>query len=297
MPVDAVSDALATARVQVVLVDLQDVGCRCYTFPATLRDVVWAAGAAGARVVVLDRPNPLGGAVAAGPVLDPAFSSFVGVAPVRLRHGLTLGELAGLLAEDVAVEVVAADGWRRTDPWERTGVPWVPPSPNLPTVEAVTCYPGSVLVEGTTLSEGRGTATPFTFIGAPWVDGRLAATLRAWDLPGVLIRDTSATPTASKHVGERCRGVALHVRDAALFDPVATAVAVLGTAHRLYPDDFAWVGTPDDEGRLFVDKLSGSAALRKAVDAREDPRDLAARFSAPGPATGPRTYDEGTVTC
>lgn len=285
LSVEAVAERLTKAGVEVVLVDLQDVGCRCYTYPSTLRDVLLAAREAQCRTVVLDRPNPLGGAVAAGPNLEPAFSSFVGVAPTPLRHGLTIGELARLLVPGADPEVVAMEGWRREDYW--TCPLWVPPSPNLPTVEAVRCYAGTVLIEGTNLSEGRGTTTPFTFVGAPWADGRLATHLRQLQLPGLLVRDASVTPTAGKHAGARSRGVALHVSDPAAFNPVTAAVAVIAEARRLYPEEFRWAGAPDEAGRWFIDKLSGSSLLRTAVDAGAAAAELATGFSEvgrPGPA-------------
>ena len=289
-PVDAVAERLAAGAVEVLLVDLQDVGCRCYTYPSTLRDAIRAATSVGVRIVVLDRPNPVGGAVASGPPLQDGYDSFVGAAPVRLRHGMTIGELAALLAEEGRIDVVPLAGWQRGERWTTTGLPWVPPSPNLPTTDAVSCYPGTVLVEGTNLSEGRGTPTPFTFVGAPWVDGRLGQAIRGLDLPGVLVRDTSVVPTAGKHAGSRCRGLALHVTDGAGFDPVATAVAVIATARLLYPGDFGWSGDPDDRGRRFIDKLAGGPLLRRAVDDGADAAELAARFSAPATPSGPLLY-------
>ena len=287
---DTVAEALASRAVEVLFVDLQDVGCRCYTYPSTLRDVIRAAASADVRVVVLDRPNPVGGAVASGPPLEEGYGSFVGAVSVRLRHGMTIGELSALLAEGAPIEVVPMVGWQRGERWTATGLPWVPPSPNLPTTDAVSCYPGTVLVEGTNLSEGRGTPTPFTFMGAPWVDGRLGHAVRALDLPGLLVRDTSVVPTAGKHAGGRCRGLALHVTDGVGFDPVASAVAVIATARLLYPDDFGWYGDPDDHGLLFIDKLAGGPLLRRAVDDGVDAAELAARFSAPAAPSGPLLY-------
>lgn len=292
VPPEAVAETLAALHVEVLLVDLQDVGCRCYTYPSTLRDVMVAAGSAHVGVVVLDRPNPVGGVVTAGPVLEPGYASFVGAAPVRLRHGLTLGELAPLLNDSADVQVVGMAGWQRTDGWDGTGLPWVPPSPNLPTTDAVSCYPGTVLVEGTNLSEGRGTTTPFTFIGAPWVDGRLAQSARELGLPGVRFRDTSAIPTAGKHTGARCRGIGLHVTDRASFDPVGTAVAVIAAARLLYPNEFGWSGDADEQGRRFIDKLAGGPQLRYGIDECTDPSVLAAEFSTPaGPPPGALLYD------
>ena len=252
--------------IDVLVFDIQDVGTRFYTYPYTLAGVMRAAKRAGIPVVVADRPDPLGGLHVEGPVLDPALASFVGQFPIPIRHGMTLGELATLFntAFGIGAElhVVAMQGWRRgDDPW-RGALPWVPPSPNMPTPDTALVYPGMGLLEGTNVSEGRGTTRPFETIGAPWVDApALAARLNAMDLPGVRFRPTWFTPTFSKHAGKACAGVQLHVTDSAAFRPVRTGLAVLKALHDQHPKDFAFLpGEPP-----FFDRLAGVGDLRAAI--------------------------------
>ena len=225
--------------IEVMVFDLQDVGTRVYTYVATMAYAMQAAAEAGIPFVVLDRPNPITGAAMEGPVLRfPAYSSFIGLYPVPLRHGMTAGELARLfnarfLPRPADLTVVPLAGWDRADWFEATGLPWVLPSPNLPSVEAALVYPGQVMLEGTTLSEGRGTTRPFELCGAPWVDGHLLARdLNALELPGVRFREAWFTPTFSKFAGERCGGVQLHVRDREAFRPVLTTIALLAEVGR-----------------------------------------------------------------
>lgn len=260
----------------VVLFDLQDVGVRVYTFVWTMALAMEACAEAGVRFVVLDRPNPVGGLVREGPVLKPGFESFVGLHPVPLRHGLTVGELARWLVGergiDVELEVVPMRGWDRGMAWSDTGLPWVMPSPNLPTPGSCEVYPGTVLLEGTNLSEGRGTTRPFELVGAPWLEPEaLAERLEAEALAGVRIRPCWFEPTFQKHAGVRCGGVQLHPTDREAFRPVRAAVAVLAAARALAPDDFRWNDPPYEyEERLPpIDILWGSEALRHRVDAGE----------------------------
>jgi uncharacterized protein YbbC (DUF1343 family) len=262
------------AGIEVLLFDLQDVGVRVYTFVWTMALAMEACARAGVRFVVLDRPNPVGGTVLEGPVLRAGFESFVGLHPVPLRHGLTVGELARWLNVERGIgcdlEVVPMEGWRRDMVWPETGLPWVLPSPNLPTPDSCTVYPGMVLVEGTNLSEGRGTTRPFELTGAPWVDGRaLALRMRAEELPGVSFRACSFEPTFQKHAGSLCNGVQLHVTDAATFRPVRTAVALLRAVRELAPAGFAWRAPPYEyEERLMpIDILWGYDGLRRGLDA------------------------------
>jgi uncharacterized protein YbbC (DUF1343 family) len=262
------------AGLDVLLFDLQDVGVRVYTFVWTMALAMEACAEAGVRFVVLDRPNPVGGTVLEGPVLRPGFESFVGLHPTPLRHGLTMGELARWLNDDRGIgcdlEVVALAGWRRDMSWRESGLPWVLPSPNLPTPASCAVYPGMVLVEGTSLSEGRGTTKPFEVAGAPWLDGDvLAARMCADDLPGVTLRPCSFEPTFQKHAGRLCGGVQLHVTDAAAFRPVRAAVALLRAARELAPDDFAWRRPPYEyeEWLMPIDILWGHDGLRRGVDA------------------------------
>lgn len=255
------------------VVDLQDVGTRVYTYLWTLCHCLAACAEQRLPALVLDRPNPLGGERAEGPALDLAFASFVGEAPIPMRHGLTLGELArwcndrlGLGAD---LEVVAMRGWRRDMLWPDTGRAWVPPSPNLPRWTGALVYPGQVLVEGTRLSEGRGTTTPFEQFGAPFVDPwRLAAAAREHDLRGVALRPVRFEPTFQKWRGEACGGLFLHVTDAATFAPYRTTAVLLRCVRELWPDRFAWLPPPYEyeAEKQPIDILHGGAALRWFVD-------------------------------
>lgn len=252
--------------IDVLVFDIQDVGTRFYTYPYTLAGAMRAAREAGIPVVVPDRPNPIGGVLVEGPVLEPAYASFVGMFPIPLRHGMTVGELALLFnAEfDIGAElhVVPVRGWRRGDAEPGGALPWVMPSPNMPTPETALVYPGTGLLEGTNLSEGRGTTRPFEIAGAPFVDaGVLAGRMNALDLPGVQFRPVWFTPTFSKHSGELCGGVQLHVTDREAFRPVRTGLALLQVVQELYPEDFRF-----DEAQLpFFDKLAGNGWIREAL--------------------------------
>ncbi|MEV0677293.1 DUF1343 domain-containing protein [Actinosynnema sp. NPDC050436] len=256
----------AKAGVDTVVFDIADVGARFYTYIWTMYAAMRAAAATGAEFVVLDRPNPVGG-TARGPQLDPAHASAVGREPIAQQHGMTVGELAGLFNGEflprhggqAALRRVWARGWRRDD--LDPGLPWVPPSPNVPTRDTALVYPGTCLFEGTVLSEGRGTTRPFETVGAPGIDWRWAEDLNAAGLPGVRFREAHFTPTFDKFAGRPCGGVALHVTRPGGFDAIRTAVAMLVTARSRYPDLVAW--RPD----LWVDKLTGSDRLRRMVDA------------------------------
>ena len=257
----------------VLLFDLQDVGVRAYTFVSTMSLAMESCAEAGVRFVVLDRPNPLGGVIREGPLLEPGFESFIGLHPIPLRHGLTCGELARWLVTergiDVELEVVTLEGWRRTMTWEETGLPWVLPSPNLPTVDSCRVYPGTVLVEGTNLSEGRGTTRPFELVGAPFLVGwELAERLSDQGLEGVSFRPCSFEPTFDKHAGRLCGGVQVHVTDEDAFRPVRTGVAMLQAARELAPHHFAWRSPPFEyeEKLVPVDILWGSDRLRLGIE-------------------------------
>ncbi|TCC44715.1 DUF1343 domain-containing protein [Kribbella capetownensis] len=244
--------------VDVLLFDIQDIGTRFYTYVWTMYDCLKAAERLGKPFVVLDRPNPLGGVQVEGPALQPGFESFVGRAPIPLRHGLTVGELARQLGE---ATVITMDGWTR-DSWG-TGMTWVPPSPNMPTLDTALVYPGTGLFEGTNLSEGRGTTRPFETIGAPFVDARFVPALRECELPGVVFRRTWFEPVFSKYAGQAVPGVQVHVVDRAAYQPVRTALVMLRVLNELYPSDFGLLPS--------LDKLWGSDSLRKAFEAGEDP--------------------------
>ena len=258
----------------VLLFDLQDVGVRVYTFMWTMALAMEACAEAGVRLVVLDRPNPIGGVRREGPVLREAYRSFVGLHPVPLRHGLTCGEMARWLNDARGIgcdlTVIPCNGWRREMSWQDTGLPWVMPSPNLPTPDSCVVYPGMVLIEGTNLSEGRGTTRPFELFGAPWLDPiALVARLSSARLPGVVFRPCHFEPTFQKHAGALCGGAQLHVTDADTFEPVRTAVQILVAARALAPQDFAWLRPPYEyeETHPPIDILWGSPALRDGVDA------------------------------
>ena len=273
--------------IDTLVVDLQDVGARYYTFIWTMLLCMEACAEAGKRVVVLDRPNPLGGRVLEGPVLDLAFRSFVGMAPIPIRHGLTLGELAVAFRKwfDLAVDldVVLMEGWRRDGWFDETGLPWVMPSPNMPTLDTATVYPGFCLLEGTELSEGRGTTRPFEIFGAPYIDPRrLVHRLDAFDLPGVRFRPLHFEPTYQKHAGRLCGGAQMHVTDRDTFRSVLTATAVLAAVRELWPHDFRWRQPPYEyeEKKLPIDILAGGTALRLGIDSGTAPWDLCASSRA-----------------
>jgi len=264
-----------------VLFDLQDVGVRVYTFVWTMALAMEACAEAGVRFVVLDRPNPIGGVLREGPTLRPGYESFVGLHPVPLRHGLTCGELARWLKRERAIacelEVVACEGWERRMRWQETGLPWVMPSPNLPTLDSCAAYAGMVLLEGTNLSEGRGTTRPFELFGAPFVQaGLLAEALEPLLGPGVVLRPCYFEPTFQKHAGVTCGGGQLHVTDSDAFCPVHTAVAILCAARAVAPADFGWREPPYEyeTEKAPIDVLWGHAGLRLGVDRSSTPRDI-----------------------
>ncbi|MEU8542856.1 DUF1343 domain-containing protein [Streptomyces sp. NPDC048717] len=259
------ADVFTASGVDTVVFDIQDVGARFYTYIWTLYDCMEAAALAGKRFVVLDRPNPVTGRAALGPVLDRAYATFVGREPIAQAHGMTVAELARLfnaefLAKPVALETVAATGWHRADFFDATGLPWVPPSPNMPTPDTALAYSGTCLFEGTNLSEGRGTTRPFELLGAEGIDGAWAEAANALGLPGVRFREAYFAPTFSKFQGKTVGGVQLMVHDRAAFDPVRTGIALLVTARRSWRG-FAW--RPDN----WIDKLTGSARVRTMIDA------------------------------
>ncbi|MGA5870963.1 exo-beta-N-acetylmuramidase NamZ family protein [Streptomyces cinereoruber] len=262
------ADVFTASGVDTVVFDIQDAGARFYTYIWTLYDCMEAAALAGKRFVVLDRPNPVTGRAALGPVLDRAFATFVGREPIAQAHGMTVAELALLfngefLAAPVALETVRMSGWRRSDFFDATGLPWVPPSPNMPTPETALVYSGTCLFEGTNLSEGRGTTRPFELLGAEGIDRRWAEAANALGLPGVRFREAWFAPTFSKFQGRTVGGVQLHVHDRESFDPVRTGIGLLVTARRSW-SGFAW--RPDN----WIDKLTGSTRVRTLIDAGAD---------------------------
>ncbi|MEU7412149.1 DUF1343 domain-containing protein [Streptomyces sp. NPDC042638] len=259
------ADVFTASGVDTVVFDIQDVGARFYTYIWTLYDCMEAARLAGKRFVVLDRPNPVTGRAAGGPVLHKEFATFVGRQPIAQAHGMTVAELARLfngefLTAPVPLETVLMSGWRRGLFYDDCGLPWVPPSPNMPTADTALVYSGTCMFEGTNLSEGRGTTRPFELLGAEGIDGRWAAAVNALGLPGVRFREAYFAPTFSKFAGRTAGGVQLHVTDRAAYDPVRTGIALLVTARKVW-DGFAW--RSDD----WIDKLTGSDRVRTMIDA------------------------------
>jgi len=284
-PRDADLDGL-----DLVVIDLQDVGARYYTFVWTAVLVMRACAKRGVRVLVLDRANPLGGVTREGRALDDAFRSFVGLESIAVRHALTLGEIVAWRAEVEGVprglvEVARVEGLARdahADAWDR---PFVMPSPNMPTYETALVYPGGCLIEGTNLSEGRGTTRPFEIVGAPFLDGEaLARDLHATSLPGFIARPLTFLPMFQKHAGRICGGVQIHVRDPRNFRPYATYLALVAIARRLGGEAFAF----RTERYEFIDDipafdlLTGNAEARTRIEARDDPRAIAEDLSRVG---------------
>lgn len=277
------------AGLDVLVIDMQDVGARYYTFVWTAVLVARACRAAGIRVVVLDRPNPLGGVDIEGRLQEGPFRSFVGLEPVPVRHGLTLGEIVAWRAKverfSELVTVVRAAGLDRASHASAWGRPFVMTSPNMPTYDVALVYPGGCLLEGTNLSDGRGTTRPFEMTGAPWLDGRrLAQGLAATKLPGFVARPISFEPTFHKYAGERCDGVQIHVTDPRSFRPVATYAALVTLAHHAHPDHFRF----RTERYEFVDDipafdlLTGSSIARTRILAGDDVRDVSEHVAAVG---------------
>ncbi|MFE5188306.1 exo-beta-N-acetylmuramidase NamZ domain-containing protein [Streptomyces sp. NPDC056628] len=268
------ADVFTASGVDTVVFDIQDAGARFYTYIWTLYDCMEAAQLTGKRFVVLDRPNPVTGRAALGPVLHEEFATFVGRRPIAQAHGMTVAELALLfngefLDTPVPLETVRMTGWKRSDFYDASGLPWVPPSPNMPTPDTALVYAGTCLFEGTNLSEGRGTTRPFELLGADGVDGRWAAAVNGLGLPGVRFREAYFAPTFSKFQGKTIGGVQLHVHDRAAFDPVRTGIALLVTAKRTW-SGFAW------RADNWIDKLTGSTQVRTMIDAGADTDEVVA---------------------
>ena len=285
---DALAEMYRAADVETVVFDIQDVGSRFYTYVWTMYDAMVAAARTGARFVVLDRPNPIGGH-ARGPVMTTPFTTFVGKKEIVQQHGMTVGELARFFdAEFLPAEagtrlselhVVEVQGWHRDMVFADTGLPWVAPSPNMPTPDTALLYPGTAMFEGTLSSEGRGTTRPFEWIGDPGFDARWAEAVAAYDIPGVAVRECSFTPTSGKHVGVVCTGMQVHVTDPSRVEGITAAVAMLVEARRLYPQ-FTWRRDAWDVARPFwVDKLSGSTRLREMVDSGASVADVEAAWA------------------
>lgn len=259
--------------VDLIVVDLQDVGTRIYTFAYTMANCMRAAKKFGKKVIVCDRPNPINGKQLEGAVLDPACASFVGQFPTATRHGMTMAELAGMFNDAFGLgcelECVTMSGWTRELWCDETDAPWVFPSPNIPTLDSATVFPGCVHLEGTQMSEGRGTTRPFELVGAPYIDpDRFADTLNGLNLAGVYFRSCVFMPTFQKHGGIACGGVQIHVTDRESFEPAIAGIAVVKTAFDQYPDDFLWKDPPYEYeyDRNPFDLIAGRVEVREAIE-------------------------------
>jgi uncharacterized protein YbbC (DUF1343 family) len=260
--------------IDALVVDLQDIGARIYTYIYTMANCLRAGGRHGVPVIVCDRPNPIGGVEVEGAALVPGFESFVGQFPIPMRHGMTIGELARLFNDrfglGATLEVVEMDGWRREMFADETRLPWVMPSPNMPTLETAVVYPGTVLFEGTLLSEGRGTTRPFELVGAPGVEAeRFSRNMNALELPGVFFRPAMFEPTFQKHAKQACGGCQVHVTDRRTFKPVLTGAALIAMFHRALPNQPLWRQPPYEyeHDKLPIDILAGSPQFREQVEA------------------------------
>lgn len=261
-------------EIDVLVFDIQDVGTRVYTYIATMAYAMQVSAELGIDFIVLDRPNPINGITLEGSILKyPEYSSFVGLYPIPLRHGMTAGELAELfndnfLEKKARLTVIPAEGWKREMWFDQTGLPWVMPSPNMPTLETAIVYPGQVYLEGTNISEGRGTTRPFELFGAPWIDGyELTRKLNRLALPGVIFREAWFTPSFSKYQGQLCGGSQIHVLDRNAFRPFLTTLWIIKTAREMYPDQFCFY--PD-----YFDKIMGNSEVRAALQADRNPAEI-----------------------
>lgn len=284
------------AEVDLLVYDVQDVGVRFYTFISTLHYILRAARQHGRQMIVLDRPDPLNGLVVEGPLVTPGFESFVGIAPLPIRHGMTPGELARCFNDPSSgigsaegggpgadLTVVEMQGWRRSMWFDATGLPWAPTSPAMPHPSTATVYPGTCLLEAVNVSEGRGTALPFEQCGAPWIDAHdLAEALNGLGVAGVHFRPTSFEPGGSKYAGQTCYGVQLHVTDRDALQPVRAGLHLIATLKTLHPAQFAWSHYERADGsRLFhFDRLIGNAQVRGALDAGMPVKQITAGWEA-----------------
>jgi uncharacterized protein YbbC (DUF1343 family) len=270
-------------NVDILVCDLQDVGCRIYTFVYTLANCMKIAAQLGKKVIVCDRPNPINGNSIEGNVLDPNWASFVGLYPIPVRHGLTIGELALFFKEyfhlECELEVVPMRGWERHLWLDETDSPWVLPSPNMPTVDTAAVFPGTVFFEGTQVSEGRGTTRPFEFVGAPYINSEhFAAEMSSLNLPGVYFRAAGFQPTFQKHAGKACGGVQIHVLDRNRFEPVRAGLSMVKVIVDVYGGQFKWKNPPYEYvyDKNPFDVISGTDQIRKAIEGKVSVEELAA---------------------
>jgi uncharacterized protein YbbC (DUF1343 family) len=257
--------------IDIVVYDIQDVGCRYYTYLYTLANIMRVCEKTGTKVLVLDRPDPIGGVEVEGAPMGDEYACFVGAYRLPHRFGMTVGEFARYLKGEffphVSLEVVRVEGWKRAEHFDSTGLPWVMPSPNIPSLSCALVYPGTCLFEGTNLSEGRGTTRPFETFGAPWIDGPdFREKLAAMHIPGVVFTAAAFTPSFSKHAQKFCGGVTMCIDDSAAFKPLYAGIAVLKASRDLYPEQFEWKPTWENPEELYVDRLAGGPALRTWID-------------------------------
>jgi len=259
--------------IDVMVIDMQNVGSRYYTFIWTMELCMQACLEMNKSVVVLDRPNPIGGHITEGPVLDTTYASFVGLRPLPVRHGMTIGEIGNYLRNEfypsLDFHVIPMQGWKRKIWFNDTGLPWVMPSPNMPTLDTAAVYPGTCLLEGTNLSEGRGTTRPFEIFGAPFIDPEiLVSHLNQFRLHGVVFRPIYFQPTFQKHAGKLCRGAQIHIVNREKFKPFKTGIAILKIIHDLYPEHFEWKQPPYEyeTEKMPIDILAGTDKLRKGIE-------------------------------
>jgi uncharacterized protein YbbC (DUF1343 family) len=271
--------------VDTLVIDLQDIGTRIYTYMYTMSNAMRAAKRRGVRVIVCDRPNPIGGVEVEGITLEPGNESFVGLFQIPTRHGLTMGELARLFNEEFGIgadlEIVKMEGWRREMYADETGLPWVMPSPNIPTLESAVAFPGTVHLEGTNASEGRGTTRPFELVGAPWIKAeKFAAILNARTLPGVYFRPAVFEPTFQKHARVACGGCQIHVLDRNAFKPVLTGLAIIDEMRAADPSSFKWKQPPYEyeHDKQPIDVIAGAKWFREMIDAGERAENIARRW-------------------
>ncbi len=267
-------DAFMIQDLDAVLIDLPDVGARPYTYIWTALLMMRACASAGVRVTVCDRPNPIGGSAVEGPLLDERYTSFVGLHPLPMRHGLTIGEALGMMNETQGIgcdlDIIRMRGWKRSMYHEETGQPWIMPSPNMPSPETAVVYPGGVLLEGTNISEGRGTTRPFELVGAPWIEPReFARKLSSRGIEGAFFRPVHFTPAWDKYEGQVCGGVQVHVTKRKAYRPVRCYAGIIAAAATLYPGHFAWSEPPYEYEFEHhpIDVISGDSSLRETIDA------------------------------
>jgi uncharacterized protein YbbC (DUF1343 family) len=264
------------SEIDALILDLQDVGCRVYTFIYTMANAMQACAEFKKKMFVLDRPNPINGLTVEGNILEIGHESFVGQYPIPMRHGLTIGELAKLFNQKFGIncdlEVIEMDGWSREKFYDETDAPWVPPSPNIPTVSTAVVFPATVFLEGTQISEGRGTTKPFEVVGAPYINAKeFTDALTSLQLKGVIFQALNFLPSFQKHANTNCNGVLIHITDRMKFNSVLTGIAIIKTVFDLYPEEFKWKTTPYEYvfERNPFDVISGTTKIRESLESKK----------------------------